>query len=299
MRIDKFIEGLLPSFKKDNLRDELELIRKELNETIPVYQEAGAFLAKHRFNGKDVQSFEKAWQRTVKTQFRGNFVVVTQQTLERALENTVIIEKIVNDEFVADVFREGMTFVRANAIQYIEQLGFAVRYARKLLNFVLYEETMESDKRAGTVGAGPSKAEKEWLFTKTDAFLLAINNLSLTKQELEKNFQSIPQAVADPDRIALVTDNVGITRTDPFKFNFIPTSINPFFYIGKKIAEYQVSRYDAAITERKSLELRLLNMKLQSEGRNDPKLQQSIEYNEDRLNKLNYRIAQMEEDYLG
>lgn len=300
MRIDKFLGALLPSFKKDNLREEISSILTELEETaIPVYESAADTLGKVKFVSKETMAFQKNWERTVKIDAKGNYVIGTLAVLQHMRQNLGYIQTLVEKNFVEDVFRDAMTFLRANVIQYVETMGFVVKYARKLLLWTFYELSMEADRKAGLVSSGLSKAEVRWLAENAMNYLQAMNAMGLKRPDLESHFRKIPDATATVDNVATIESTVGTDRTDPFKMNFIPTSLNPFFFIGKKIAEYQVSRYNVALEEKKALEMRLLNFRQQQEGRNDPKLQQAIEYSEDRLLKLNYKLREMEAEYLG
>lgn len=63
------------------------------------------------------------------------------------------------------------------------------------------------------------------------------------------------------------------------------------------IADWQVSRYKAAQEEKRMLEFRLLKLKLQSTGKADAKLDQNIEYTEQRLQQLNFKLHKMEQEY--
>lgn len=300
MRIDKFLNSLLPSFKKDNLREEISSVQTELNElTLPVYETAYITLAKVKFTSKETANFQKMWERVVKPAPAGNYIVGTRSVLLTMSENISTIERLIEKNFVNDVFKDAMSYLRANLIQYLELMGFVVKYARKLLHFTLYELTAEEDKKAGLVSNPLTKADMTYLVEKQLDFLQAINSMNVKKSDLESKFRNIPDVNATIDNVDTMEATVGKERLDPFKVGFIPTAVNPFFFFGKKIAEYQVSRYNVAVEEKKALELRLLNMKQIQEGKQDPKLQQAIEYSEDRLVKLNYRLREMEKEYLG
>lgn len=299
MRIDKFLKNLIPSFKKDVLREELANVRKEISDnTIPQYASALEVFARHKFSSKEVLGFERGFDRAVKTEFRGNFVTITYETLKRIVDNMPVLERLVERSFVEDVFRDALTYLRANVIQYLEQVGFVAKYARRLMIWVSYEETQELDKKSGIVGQGPTKAEIKWLLDNASAFYMAINSLAVKKQVVEKAFSDIPDAIVTEEGNAEVEATVGADKTDPFKFGFVAHPLNPFYLFGKIRAERQVKRYESAKEEARLLELRLLNMRQRQAGNTDPKLQQNIEYSEDRLQKLNIQIQDMEEDYL-
>lgn len=298
MRIDKFVSSLLPSFKKDTLREDIANIREELvSRLTPVYGSAVQTLAKHQFTSREVVGFDRNWSRQVRTEFRGNFIVVIHQTLLRLQENLPAIEKLVERYYMDDTYKDGLTYLKANLLQYIELIGFTLKYARRLLNFVIWEEVATEDKQSGLVGQGPNKAERDWLVTNASHFYTAINTLAVKRNVIEKSFNEIPDAIANPENVAEIEATVGVGRVDPFRMGFIPVWLNPIYHVRMRIAEYQVARYNEQKEEIKLLEFRLLNLRQRQTGEIDPRIEQQIEYTEGRLDKLRYKVAQLEEEY--
>ena len=99
------------------------------------------------------------------------------------------------------------------------------------------------------------------------------------------------------DSIANTNSIIGANRTDPFQFGLIPIVLNPIYHVRMAIADWQVTRYKAAQEEKRMLEFKLLKLKLAQTGKKDARLDEQIEYTAGRLDKLNYKLKTMEEQY--
>ena len=300
MKIRDYVSSLLPSFTKSRMSEDVGIIREELkNSTTPPYTAMVKAYGNTKFKAKELQSFEEEFKRGVKSRFRGNSVAVIEQTLKRMETNTDLVDRMVSEYYADDVMRDAMTFLKINLIQYIETMSFVCRYARRHLIWVV---SVENHAVTGGEGYGETMTagELEWLRVQRANFFQALTVMGGEKSEptvLEGLFKSVPDIVVTKDNVPVIEKTVGVQKTDPFQFGLIPVWLNPIYHVRMKIAEWQVKRYKTAQKEKEVLELRLLQLKLSQQGKSDPRLQQQIEYNEGRLQKLNYELQQMEEDY--
>ena len=63
------------------------------------------------------------------------------------------------------------------------------------------------------------------------------------------------------------------------------------------IADWQASRCKEAEEETRVVQLRIYQLEKLKNGQEDPKLEQQIEYNHDRLRKLTMKVEKLREDY--
>lgn len=299
MQISKFLASLLPTFSKSDLRKDLDNIADELlNDTLPPYRTAVDVFSGQKFASKDVEAFAKEFKSRVKIQYSGNYIQVINFVLGRIEENLPTIQNLVEKNYSEDGFREAMSFLRINLLQYVEAVGFAVHYSRMLLRWTLNAETAATDDQHAHYIESMAKPELDMLFKRKDAFFDVLVILARPKAEVVESFKEIPDSIATQDNIEIVNSVAGHSRTDPFRFGMIPYWMNPIYHVRMAVAEWQASRYNAAKEERKMLEMKLLNLRQVQAGTPDAALQQQIEYNGDRLKKINAKISEMEEEYL-
>lgn len=299
MNVLTYIRSLLPRIAKTDVLSDIRDLRRELaDDTVPPYAAAAEVFRRWSFKDSSIVEFDKLFGRNVKSSTRGNYVVVIHDHLQKTLKSLDAIEKLVGDKFAGDVVRSSLTYSGAQLLQYVETTMFAAKYARKLL-IKTYDAEM-----AGLLGRSPAgrlaPAEEKWLSERRNDFFAAIAILGLDSRELDKIIRSIPDVEVDEETADAVVSSVGLNKLDPLKMNlFMGTSFNVFYHIGMARANAQIKRHDASLEERKMLEYQLLDLKNAQNGEQDPKLHKAIEYTQDRLNKLNFKIRKFEEELAG
>lgn len=298
MKLNMFLTSLLPSFSKSVMKKALDETRRELREeTLTQYKAASsAGFDKRKWKAEVNKQFQEQFDRHVKLPgYRGNMIAICRDVLKNVDTQTTTLENLIDDYFSNDIIRESVTFLGCNLIQFQEALAFVTRYSRKLLLYVITEEVRAADPSQVDERA-ILQGEINWLYSKRESFFQALHIVSLQPKEVEEKIRNVPDIIATKDNIDQVNAMVGMSRTDPFSFGFISARMNPIFYVRKWLVEGQVEAYKEAQEERKQLECRILQLKNQDEGKQDPKLQQAIEYNEQRLHRIQATIAEMEAD---
>ncbi len=298
MEILKFISQMLPSVGKSDVKKTISNIRKELlDSTIPPYETASVTFSKRKFNSTVLQDFDESFKKAIKLSVRGNFIQAISEILKTAAGNLDVLEISFDNTVNGDILKDDISFYETNMLRYLTAFSFALKYARLLLRWALNEETEVSDPDAQHYNEKLTKADQDYLYAERDHFYKVIDTIGQPKDFLEKVIKELPSMSVNAQNAAIVDSVKGYGTADPFGHGFTATSINPFYIFGRMYAEWQVARYDEAREERKMLEMKLMNLKFVDEGKADARLQQQIDYTADRLNKLNFKISQMEEDY--
>lgn len=298
MNILKFLQGLVPSFERRRVLEDLHFKSDELKETVlPCYKQAADSLSSFQFQDAELKKWAAKFANGHKTGIKGNHIVVIAEVTKRLSDNMHVIERAVNSVFADDIVAAGLTFRKASLLQYIEYIAFFLTYSRKALLWTYIAETSMIDMKPGVISKELSKGEMEWLIGNADSFFRVCEMMAIKANAFEKALADIPEMVIRPENLDMVNRTVGESTLDPFRANLIPARGNPIYAIRMRVAEWQVARYDAAKQEKRALEFRLLNMQQSMKGKEDPKVQQAIEYHEARLSRLNFKLKEMEEDY--
>ena len=298
MRIQDFITSLLPSFEVDRVKKDILTLREELKTTtIPGYVDGAKYFKTNKVKSPLVQEYQKNFDSVVKTSIRGSYIEVTAEVFQKLPENLDALERLVDRYFANDVIAKGMTYLKVNLLQYVEAISFALRYGRKLLLWTYQAETNFALGDQDKIGQELTQYERDWLKANASHFGNVIRILAGSAADLEKSIDALPDVVITNENVPVMQATVGASKLDPFKFGLIPVKLNPIYHIRMAIAEYQVKRYKAALEEYRTLEYQLMALENARTGKKDPKLEQAIEYNQNRLQKMNVEIARMEEDY--
>lgn len=297
MRFSSFIKALIPGFEKDRVLEDLRITHTELKEiTLPAYETSVPFLKNKELRSKEVIDFDKVFRRT-NTGFNKDLFVGIQEGLVNACDNLEVVRELIAKTYNEDVVAGGMTYLKANLLQFGEMVGFVSKYARK---FLIYTFVMESSQySANSLHANESltKAEIAWIEQNFLNFAQAFKAVSAPKAKVTKQINDIPDIVivggADGNEDNLLRTHGD--KVDPFAVRFIATWMNPIYFVRMSVAEWQVERYNVAKDELKVIQLRKLHLERIRSDQPDARLEKEISYLEDRTQKLNYKIRQMEE----
>lgn len=292
MKFSHYLKNLLPTFTRDQVQEDLDTVQNELlNQVLPPYRTAVKEFGEMEFASRDAQAAEKALDKGLEYKYKGNHLTGILKALENTEQQLKLLQVMVDENFAVDITQVGLSTLRVNILQLVEIMGFTVRYARRHLNYILVcESASYTDKDPkDSFSAG----ELAWLAKGRDAFINGLNVLSLPEKELEVKFKAIPEVLITPDSVETSQSILGKDKTDPFQMRFIPLILNPIYHVRMRVADYQAGRYKEAQEERGVIELRLLLLKEQRDGRNNAKIERQIEYNEARLQKLNYKVEKM------
>lgn len=297
MSIGKYIGSLLPTFDRGRVEEDLRVLKEELSQTtIPPYEAGAEYFAREGFVSKECKEYDTTFGKRVDVERRlqGIYPVTIYAVLQRTLETANMLESHVDKYFGRDISAGGMTYARANMLRLIEVSYFVSRYARKLLLW-----TYDNEKRAlgNPVGNPFTMAEEAWLHENRTGFFYAMRVLGRPTNEIKGALSNIPDMVVVPEEIEVAEQTVGVQKLDPLRMGLIPIKLNPIYHVRLAIAEFQVARYKAGQEEKRALEYRLLALReIREDGDADARLQQQIEYTENRVKKLNHKLAKMEEE---
>ena len=295
MKIAKYVQSLLPRIERKDVSTNLEDLRAELRDsTLPPYKTASDMLNNWTFKDKFDQALEQNFSKQVQSQFHGNFVQVIYQILAQTMDNITEIEKLVDALYSKDIIASSLTYSETQLLQLIEAISWATRYARKLLIYVLGAET-GLYRQMDLVGKEMPPAEIKWLQNNYMTFFVCLRAMNHSPDQMAQIFQQIPNVTVDADNAQNVAASVGAKNLDPLQLGSYGLILNPIYHLRIAYTNWQVARYDAAKEERKMLEYQILDLKNAMANKNDPKLEQALEYTQDRVNKLNFKIQKMEE----
>lgn len=297
MDFKQYIKSLLPTFSKSQLAEDLDVVSEELKEhTLPCYKQTVDVFGKRPLASVQGREADELFKKRLTTKTTPNHLKAVYDILATCQGHTEALETLIDDKFALDINTAGLDMVRINILQMVEILGFTVRYARRHLNYIVGCEIAHYSNQ--DIKDSFSQGELEWLSGSRSAFISALNILGVPKLELEKKFANVPDVLVTSDTIDAAINVVGKNEADPLELRFVPLSFNPIYHVRLRIAEYQANRYKEAQEERRSIELRLLLLRDQENGRDNAKVERQIEYQEERRAKLTYKINQMEEKYV-
>lgn len=300
MNIIKYLRSLAPMLQGSAIENDVANQIKTLNKAIvPKYKLADT-MCSSEFKSPQSLAFERA----AKARLRYNqanflsYVVNWAANYERILKG---LQNLVSETFERDVARESMTAQGAQVLQLLEYSNTTQTYLVRILDRLIQFET---DATSGREREDPlPPASRKWLEQNQTAFFELLELFNTPATSVASMLKSIPEVTLNPESADTVVKSVGAAKLDPLRLGLMDGFIkpgqwtNPLYHLSTMTAEFQITRYREMEETTRLLELRLLELKQVSQGKQDPRLQKTIEYHEGRIQRLRAELDELAERY--
>lgn len=297
MQIIKYIESMLPSLQRSEMTTELEAIRKEMRDHVnPVINRAKDIFGDRKWTSKEVAGIDTVFKNNLKFKYRGNHLTAISTAMDEAYKNIDVIERLVEKNFSSEVYRDAMSVLKVNLVQWIDVLSFASTYALRSVEVVMAMEINVLKNLPPMEDILPK--DIQYLDKHRMDFMASLNVIATKSGDVEKVFNSLPDTIATPTAVALIPKTRNI-NPDPFAFGIIPVKLNPIFHVRMAVAEWQASRYHDKVQTAQMLEFRLIQLEQTLAGKPNAKIEQELEYTRNRRDKIRMKIKEMEDKYVN
>lgn len=287
---------------KADLLSALDATKEELQgHTLAKYVftlEDNLFTSNYKFTSPWIQKRDREYKANVKS--GGKFLEHIEKMLVVSYKWMTVIHKEFSDSSATEINQESLTYPVKALTDLYAALKFHVEYSRKLLLMVFALESDDPDSnQIGKISFPFSKAEVLTLESTFNTFCKISRVIeTYSKRDISTILATIPDISASDDA-AIARATYGIQKLEPMMHGVTDVGGIPnlIYYVRKFFASRQAASFKAAEAEAKSLDLRLLRMRRQAEGTEDPQLDKAIEYQTKRLAELNYRNHELSIKY--
>jgi len=291
MRILDFVRRLTSSFTKDELKERLRIFSQGLQKALETFMNAETTVK--AFKSKAGKEFETDLARGVRLPPRMTAFGYVRQVLANMSVTAELLGVIVEKSYGKDIVIEGITYRRAELLRTLGYMDFLVNYSMQLLHYILVAEASIVSKEHNE-GQERPKPELLWLKNNRAAFVQLLNTFSKPSREIATLIESIPEITIGEDDMNIIVPQVGLAKLDPLKNNYVPGVSGLALAAGMWWAQIQVAKYERLKEDARSIQLRLEQLRLQAEGKNDAQLENTISKYERFLNQTAEKIAKME-----
>jgi hypothetical protein len=289
----KYLSLLLPSFERSQVIASAETSRQViLEQTLPSISGAEKLYAGKKPTSKEGQALDKAIAAAV-----GNKPLFTNlaRVLKKSTDILDFCIKYGEKAFANTETNRALTYPKVAVIRTVEASEYVSTYCRRMLNYFLVFETIAS----GGTTAALSSSEKLWVEQNLPDFCTALKSLDIEVDVFERMLKDLPDAVVSELADRSFSNVSGVGKIDPMNMRNFSAKINPFYLIRMTKAAWDAERYDSVKEERKMLQLRMMQLERQRDGKPDAKLDAQIEYLQNRITALNQKAEKMEKEWLN
>lgn len=302
MFTNEFVAALPVTIDRNSVLSQLRAQEAALaDQVIPSYQAAvGVFPPTYQIRSQAMKNIQSVFTRRLVTPNKRSVTNWVGHVLDAANTALEVIGKqidIIEALKTKDIARDGIDLQTANVLMVSGLNDFFIDYSLKVLLWTYSSEGSVTNAHVNPDSL--TRAERSWLSANINGLVDAVAHYSVTPNEYATALKSIAKVpVANIDfESGMAVDQ---KRIDPLKFNFIGESVLVDFVskvsyaIGRMWVERAVKKHNERKELKTALELRLLELKMATEGQIDAALSKQIVYTENRLSKLSYEIAQFE-----
>jgi len=222
----------------------------------------------------------------------------------RLLETIDAIEIELQKHLESNTVKNGITVKKAVLIRCCDELAYVAKYSYELWGFMastlveyMYEKNKGSlkDKIPSTVLDMSTDFNAEMVQKEVMAFVNLLNTYTMPADDFKAYLVSTPDVILNENTEASITKAYGVNKLDPL-YTPLPKGFvgSPIYHIGLSIAEWQAKEYRLKKDKRVMLELRLNQIANLKNDTMDPKLDKEIQYVQNRIERLEHELHQME-----
>jgi hypothetical protein len=298
MSLKSFLSSLVPHFERNRIIEDIDSLANDLESNlIPSYDAAQKLFAGRKFASNAGRGLEAMFHLRFPQNRGQSHVSFVNDTLLNVLDTLKMIERLVPEIFARDVTKDSLTYKKAAVLQLLSVIRFYNDYAgRHLLRLLANEDAATKGQPEDTILL---PIDKKFFDENLETFLQAGHVVALKPEQIAERLGQMQDLQIVVDKINTIQATLGVENVDPLKLGFMgPSATNgPIYKIRSAIANYQVACHKRNVEQTKAIQLRLFALKDAFAGKNDPKTQQAITYNEDRLQRLREEIAEFEERF--
>nr|DAT18095.1 MAG TPA: hypothetical protein [Caudoviricetes sp.] len=293
-----FFKKLLPNFEKRKLvglcDNSLQYYSQILIPTIDNYNEyfiSNGSKATSSPLGKRLQKdLERALSGTkLSREYRGHLGLLVKGVSTAILTKLNHLRKYVLEEFGNNVATNGISFQDLHVLRMLDLITFFFKYSNLAIHQVVQDEC---DAASVPLPKSLTPAEQMWLNDNFNTYI----RLATLMAEDESTFESVIKSTSE--LIVAETNDIGgqLNNTDPHKLGFIPIVGDLILLLGNAYVTIEHDMYERDKLHQQSVMLRLNLLKESLNGQEPtPEQLKTIQYMEERIKKLSYKIKQYEE----
>ena len=294
----EYVTSILPNVSRDTIIDDIRSIQNELKTTtLSSYKDSIDVFKKWTPKSKELIFKVNYFNKVVKSRVTTDSMVENiYKSLHKLDESLASVTECTLDLFNKEVSGVGLSYRKANILQYLEAASFVTSYARTFLIY-LYNEDAKSH-GSSVDGYDLLRYDVKYINEQWMNFITLIelfNNDVVNKSNFKKTIDNIPDISVSKDNLNTLNTTIGKDKMDPFHFSSISIKWNPIFRIKIKIAEYQAKKYKKALKEREALELRRLLLEAKKDGKENAKLEAQLGFVKDEIDNITRYIDEMEQ----
>lgn len=291
------VTGFVGAMKKDSCYESLDFLKRSIqDDLLPVFKD---ILSNKDDKFIKTNSLIQDINKIAEIKANNNYSTLEKinNTFEMFLTNADNIEQLIDKHVETNITLKTMSIKTGAIIKVLQDLMSMTSYTLDLVYFML----LNSDKSKKT-DLPKIKLQQitNGITTYCEMYRIYSNNFKNTIKALgevsEEKISDLIEANKNNENNSEWILNTVISKTGampklPNSQGFIG---NPIYHFRMWLIDRDIKRYESLKTKKQLIELKLMELRLKQNDKNDPSLTKQIEYYEEKLAKIEYEIAKIE-----
>lgn len=297
MDILSYLSNMLPTFGKKDVREKLRTISKKLTDIVKPSLELFRDTLKERaLKSAFGKVFIKELLSVLPSRLQAGdapFSYVLSLAIDNAVKLLDLLEQYIGKNMGESIHIEGMTYQKASVIRLIELLDFFTDYSNRNLSYLVASETnIEAFDRPD--GNPFTPAALNYLRNNKVVYIQLIGLLLNDPKKILADIEKIPEIVMTDAGVGEVPALAG-AAADPLRLGAFQCFSGIFHWVGLRMVDWEIERYEVAKKEKRDIELRLETLRQRRAGNQDAQAEAIIQAYERELILSRDKISKMEE----
>lgn len=296
MNITDYVKSLKGVTSKDEVVTALESVNQDLtSKTLPILATSAAAFKTIKLKSPEAIGYDEKYRNAFHLGRNAGMLVDIDSRMKVVLTNLDFVRQAIQKTLPDTVTAAAIDYRSAVLMQLVDHASFLSRFLRRLVETVTIYETESVGMYEDYQQNNLTRGEAAWVDKKFPYFIDVLLAFSESPAEFKKKFDSIPAVLVDGNASDTISV-FGRVKMDPYRMGFIPVRLNPFFHVGKWIAEFQAWRHKEAQEDLVRIQRRILLLEEALQGKSNPKIEKELEILRDKSEGLIYRINKTEEE---
>lgn len=296
MNTQEYVQSLQGVTNKEDILSALDSVIQDLGtKTHPIVATAAAAFKSIKLKSPEIIAYDERYRNDFRLGRGASVFGDLQERLRAVSINLTSLRGLIEKTVPDTVTPSSIDHRTATLMQLVDNASFVMRYIRRFIEAAVVYETEQTGIYDDYIKQNLTKGEITWLHNRFPAFLTMMDGLSLSQTDFIKKFEGIPAIRVDEHSTA-DAGMFGRDKVDPFRLHFLATSLNPFFLVGRWVAEYQVKRFKESQEDLARIQKRIMLLEEATAGKANPKIEKELTILRDKSEGLIYSINKAEEE---
>lgn len=288
--ISNFVNNMNHIVKKTDVQEQYNKMTTSLNnDLLPMMEELKSLAADNNINMDEIKELVNFNRNSgIKAKNISELVLTIYSVLENMNKMSSELSGLIDKDLPDLLSKEAITVKQASIMVVIGNYGNVVLFTSDIILYIIGLLDKKLNGKALSFIKAKLLEIQNTLYSYSKVLEFFITNKNIIK-DLSK--QSNDRVLSSNGK----SNSLLALSSFKSKIKLVGFIGNPIYHFRMWLVDREISSYETLKEKKKLTELAILDLRARQNGEVDPKIQKAIEYHEDKLDRIEYKIRKIEE----